>query len=399
MKKNDMMNKNRAEKKDISLNTKICALTSFLADVSSEMAYPILPLFLTQILGAPTFALALIEGAGEFAVNISNMLAGFYSDRTGKRKPFVIAGYSLSGLIKGFLVFATSWWQVFVIRVVERIGKGIRGAPRDALIALSEHDDTLGKAIGFRKMMDNAGAVVGPLLCSVLLALLLDGSTETTYRVIFAIGFVIALLAVITTFFLQEKKTQPQKTEKIFLTLAQNSEYKNFIISAAVFSIGQFSIMLFILKAGTYASAIFIPIIYLAYNVFYTVFAMPAGHLSDKIGAKKCVVLGWFIFFIVLVGFMFFSNFATMFILFALLGLFMAFNETAPRIFLTEITKKQYTSALGLYNGITGTLSLIANLIAGLLWDIQVVSIPLSFGFAALTTLTSIILFIFFMRR
>lgn len=383
----------------LSLNTKLCAIASFFVDVSSEMVFPILPFFLTQILGAPVFAVGLIEGIGELVSNIINMLSGFYSDKLGKRKWFVVAGYSLSGLMKGFLVFVSSWWQVLVIRSVERFGKGMRGAPRDSLIALSESEDNIGKAIGFRKMMDNAGAVIGPLLSSILLALILDGGAEMAYKMIFEVGAIIAIIAVIATIFLQEKKTEPQKIHKILLTLSHDKEYKYLLYASAIFALGQFSIMLFILGAGVYISIIFIPVVYLAYNVFYTIFAMPAGRMADKIGARRTLLFGWTLFLLILVGFALFANNLSIYLLFAMLGLFMAINETAPRILINKmIVKEQYASALGSYNGVTGVVSLAANVIAGAVWGITIYSIQLPFLFAIATTVISIFVLIFFIK-
>lgn len=395
------MQENKNLQSGVSLNTKLCAIASFFTDISTEMIYPILPFFLTQILGAPAFTVALIEGLGELVSNVSNMIFGFYSDKIGKRKWLVFSGYSLSAILKGVLVFVSSWWQVLAVRTIERFGKGLRGAPRDSLIVLSEPPANIGKAIGFRKMMDNAGAVIGPLLCSILLVLILDGNAESTYKTIFAIGFVLALVGVIAAILLQDKKTEPQKVEKIIFTLLNDDDYKFFVYASGLFALGQFSIMLFLLKAGGYVSSIiFIPIVYLAYNVFYTIFAMPAGRMADKFGAKKTLLLGWIFFLLALIGFLLFSNSITIFPLFALLGLFMAINETAPRVFINRIIEKEhYASALGTYNGVTGTISLVGNLIAGAIWSVTLFSYSAPFLFGILTTSVSIVMILLFIKR
>lgn len=377
----------------LSRNTKLFSIASFLVDLSSEMIFPLLPFFLTQILAAPVFVIGLIEGLADFTKNGTSVLSGLYSDRIGKRKIIILVGYGLSGLLKGFFVIVTTWPQAFIVRIIERFGKGLRDTPRDALIVLSESKENLGKAFGFRKMMDNFGAILGPLAGSMLLVFLLPGGVEYAYRAIFGIALIPAVLSVFVLTFIHDKQTAPQKSRKIFGDLLTAKNYRAFIAIGALFALGQFSIALFLLKAGAHIPVLFIPIAYLCYNVFYTVFALPAGWLADVAGPKISLMLAQLLFFLVILGFIFSVDSILMFVLFALLGVFMAVKETAPSVFITKmVAKEHYGSAVGSYNGIVGLTALPANLIAGMLWDVQLFSMPASFVFSAITTALSIIL-------
>lgn len=375
----------------LSRNTKLLSLASFLTDISTEMIVPILPFFLTQILAAPVLIVGLIEGLREATANLVGIGSGIYTDSVGRRKRTVIAGYGVSTIVKGLLVLASSWMQVAGITFLERIGKGLRGPPRDALIHLSEPTENLGKAFGFRKMLDNAGAILGPMIVSVLFILYLTPGMEETYRMIFSIALVPAILAVVLLFFVQEKRTPPQSARAIVLCILELPNYRRFLLGMGVFALGSFAIPLFLVRTGEFIPLLLIPIAYLTYNVFFTIFAMPAGYITDRFGGKRALLLAQLLFLLALAGFAFFANMQSVFLFMLLLGIFMAFYETAPRVFLAKaVEEKTYASALGIYNGTIGLIALPANLIAGLLWDKTFFGVPAALLFSMGTTIVGI---------
>jgi MFS family permease len=385
----------------VSRNTKLLGFASFLVDISSEMIFPLLPFFMTTILHAPAFVIGLMESLGEMAVSISGFFSGLFSDRIGRRKKLVISGYSLSAIFKVFLVFLTSWPQVVLLRVLERIGKGIRDVPRDALIGISEEKSNLGHAFGFRKLMDNTGAILGPLIATILLAFLLGtGTEEEAYRTIFAIAIIPAVLAVMGLFFLRDKKTEKTPVKIVLKEVFRIKNFRQFLVAGSVFALGQFSVMFFLLRANDFLPLVLIPVVYLAYNVFYTLFSMPAGLLSDRFGARKTLIIGMILFLLSTTAIAFFSSALIAFISLAALGLFMAIAETAPQILLLRsISPNYFASAIGAYKGVVGMIALPANLIAGALYTFIVFSSPATFVFSIFTAILGIILMVFLVKE
>lgn len=388
-----------------SRNTKIFGVTSFLVDVSSEMVIWILPFFLTVVLGAPVFVVGLVDAVHEVTGKIIGIFSGVYSDKTGKRKNMVIFGYSLSALIKLFLVIATNWWQVLGVVFFERFGKGIRNAPRDALIVMSEKKENLGRAFGFRSTLDTVGAIVGPLIAMFILFLLLkDGSTkssvENVYRFIFAVSLIPAVIAVFILFFIKEEGATPQDGKRIFDDILKTKDYKRFLLASVIFAIGQFTIAMFLLRAGQFANIIFIPLFGMVFNIVYALFSLPAGNLTDKFGARKALFISWIIFAIGTFGFAIFTSLQAIFIFFAILGLFTAIYSVAPSVYLSKvIPKEKYASATGLYQGIVGLAVLPANFIASMLWNINIFGMPATFVFPILTTIMAIVVLNFLVKE
>lgn len=367
----------------LSKNTKLFSLASFLVDISSEMLIPILPFILTSVLGAPIFAVGLMEAVKETIAKAMGIVSGIYTDKVGRRKKTVVFGYGLSALMKGALVLASTWQAIIAVIFLERIGKGVRDAPRDALIALSEKKENIGKAFGFRKMLDNFGAILGPLLLSVIFIFYSSVQLESIYENIFLVAFVISAVAVIFLFFVDEVRTKEQSSKKILAMMNENSKLKTFVISQSVFALGSFGISLFLLRAGDFLSFALIPIVYLAYNIFYTIFSVPAGVISDRVGPKLTLAIGYIFYLSSLAGFILYGSQSTVFVLFALLGLFMAINEVAPNVLIRRIVDKEiYGSAIGLSKGLVGWLTLPANLIAGALWTIYGVNVAFMFAIA-----------------
>ncbi len=366
----DFKNGAEARKKagQLSRETIIISITSFLTDVSTEMMVPLLPFFLTTILGASAFAVGLFEGWAAVALSLMDMFSGWLSDKTKRRKPLMIAGYGLSSLMKPLFAFATSWQQVLVFRFAERTGKGLRRVPRDAMIGDIEGKENLGKAFGIRKMMDSSGATLGPLLATILIVYL--GGTmpaESMYREIFLIATIPAFIGVALLFFLREKASATKRISSNSKIVTAN--FSSFMLVAAFFSLSQFGISFFLLKAGETLSLVMIPIAYLAYNAVYAASAMPAGLLTGRVGPRKMLSLAYILFGITCLFFGILSDIYSIFILFALLGIFTAIVETTPRVFLVRATPgRRYGTTIGTYQGITGLLMLPANMAAGLLW-------------------------------
>jgi len=396
------MQNEKPKTEEISKNTKIFGIASFLNDLSSEMMFPLLPFFLTNILFAPVIVIGILEGLGESIASITGLLSGVYSDKIGKRKKLIISGYTLSGVMKGFLFVITSWQPAVLIRCIERFGKGIREAPRDAMIGLSESKETLGRAFGYRKAMDSAGAIIGPLVAAILLAYLMQFGIETAYRTIFLVAVIPAVFSVIVLFFIKETATGKNGVDakEIITGVLKTKNFKAILFAGFVFALGQFSNAFFLLKSVDYMDLIMVPIAYMAYNVTYTIFSLPAGRLADRLGAKTMITIAGILFLISIGGFAFFPSVSMIFLMFALLGLFMAIIETAPKLFIIKsVDKTVYASAIGFYGAVVGVAALPANLVAGVLWNVTVFGTNGAFVFSIATTLLSLVILIVFIKE
>ncbi|MFH2106672.1 MAG: MFS transporter [Candidatus Micrarchaeota archaeon] len=378
-------------KEHLTRNTKLFGITSLLNDTSSEMIIPLFPLFLTEVLFAPVIIVGVIEAMREFVPDILSFFSGYYTDKSGKRKRIVLLGYGLSSVMKWFFTILTSYYQAIAVVFLERVGKGLRDAPRDSLIVLSEKKERLGIAFGFRRAMDNAGAILGPLFASVLLVLL-SGSLEEQYRTIFLIAAFPALLSVFFLFFIKDVKTEKVEGKVIRHYLNNIPGFKPLLIVISLFAFGQFSAAFFILRSNELIPLIFVPVAYLSYNVAYASFSMPAGHLTDKFGGKKAIILGQTIFLIVLFGFAFTTDLLQVFVLFILLGGFMALYKVAPQVLLAkQVETKYYATAIGAYKASLGLVAIPANLIAGALWDVNIFGLHANFVFSIVMTVIGIL--------
>jgi len=387
--------------KDLSRNTKLLSLASFLVDVSSEMVFPLLPFFVTVVLGAPVFAVGMMESLGEAAVAVTAILSGFYADKTGRRKGLIMGGYSLSAIFKGFLAFVASWQQAVALRVLERVGKGMRDTPRDALIGLSETKETLGTAFGVRKFFDNCGALLGPFLTTLLLIFLFGEQQHSgeAYRTIFLIAVIPAALAVAALFFLRDKRSKAEPPALAFEHISSNRKVRNFILVMAFLYLGNFSVMFFLLRAGAFMPLYLIPLLYLAYNAACTAFSLPSGIMAGRLGARKTVLFAMLLLAAALAGVAFFPSVLVFFLMLFLAGWFMAIAKTAPQVFIVRNMKKSnLASTVGAYRGLTGLALLPANLLAGFLWTVTVFSVPATFVFSIIITLLSVVFLLAFVR-
>ena len=383
--------------KGIKKNVFVLGLVSFFTDISSEMLYPIIPIFLTTVLAAPMSIVGIIEGIAESTASILKVVSGWLSDKSGKRKPYVIFGYSLSTISKPLLAFATTWHFVLTARFLDRFGKGLRSSARDALIADSTEAQYRGKAFGFHQSLDTLGAVIGPLL-ALLFLYLLDGK----YNLIFLIAFIPALISVILLFFFVSEKKGEKKDSLKFRLSDFSREFKIFLLITLIFALGNSSNAFLILRAknifeisggipsiitsvfGSIAVIAIVVLTYVVYNITYSVSSMPAGILSDKVGRRNVMVGGFLIFSLVYLGFALANEGYQIWILFAVYGFYMAMTEGVSKAFVVDmVPPEKRGTAIGLYYTATGLLALASSIIAGFLWDYIGASAPFLFGSAA----------------
>lgn len=359
---------------------------SFFMDVSSEMIYPLLPLFLTNILGANKAMVGLIEGIAESTASILKVVSGYLSDRFRKRKPLILYGYGLSTLTRPIVAIATGWAGVLVYRFIDRIGKGIRTAPRDAVIAESTEAGNLGKAFGFHRAMDTCGAIVGPAIAIAVLYLYghsypsehLPAETikgaEQAFRTLFWLSMIPGLAAVALIILFVKEKTHLASSEhpkSLFRHSMVNSDFRKFLIVVGVFTLGNSSNAFLILKmqdAG--AGMLNITVLYLLFNAVYSAAALPAGMAADRFGKKRMILASYILFALIYSGLAFSKTQTSVWALLIAYGIFMGISEGIQRAFVaTLLSNNSIGTGYGIYHTLTGLVTLPASLIAGLLWD------------------------------
>ena len=356
----------------ISTNVLVLGIVSLLTDASSEMIYPIMPLFLTAI-GATGLVIGLIEGAAETTASLLKVVSGWYSDRYQRRKVFLTSGYGLSALSKPLLALTSSAYQVLGIRILERVGKGIRSAPRDALIADSTPRERWGKAFGFHKAMDSTGAVIGPLL--VIPVLLAAASVTTdTFRLIFLLSTIPALAAVVVAIlFVKEVRAHPGGDKKRFLSGIGllGRDFWGLMVVVCVFYLGEVSYAFFILKAqAAGADDITIILLYVLFNVLFVVTAIPSGTLSDRFGRRPVLVVSFLLFAATCTVMALASDLWFLALGFILFGVYKGSSEGVFKAFVSDISPKGLRgTALGTFHTCVGLVMLPGGIIAGLLWD------------------------------
>ena len=355
------------------------------------MIMPILPMFITA-LGGSGLIIGLIGGLRNSISSILKVFCGYFSDKTGKRKIFVSSGYLTSSIFKLLLSFSKSWQHILLFASFERIGKGLRTSPRDAIIAESMPKQR-GKGFGIHRALDTLGAIFGSV--AVFLLFWLFGFE---FQSIILIASLLAFLSLIPLYFVKEKKRRPQKiTLKIGLKNL-SKPLKLFILISGIFSLANFSYMFFILRAQEFFTgklSIGIPILlYILFNIFYALFAIPFGILSDKVGRRKVIVLGYFLFSLTSLAFAFLNSLTAFIVLFALYGIVYALIEGNQRAYVADLSsEKLRATALGTFHTINGLIALPASLLAGYLWQINP-TITFVYGFAI--SIISVILFIVF---
>jgi MFS family permease len=363
----------------VTTNVLVLGIVSLLTDMSSEMIYPILPLFLTAI-GATGVVIGLIEGAAETTASLLKVVSGWFSDRTGKRKNLVMGGYAASSFTKPFLALAAVPWHVLGIRTVERVGKGIRNAPRDALIADSTAREYHGRAFGFHKAMDSTGAVLGPIL--VLVILILAGVTITadpsemtgTFRMIFLISAVPALFAVAVGYaFVRERVGEPLKRVGSFFKEINGLPRSFWLLMAvvSVFYIGEISYAFLVLRASEEGfDTVTVLLMYILFNVAFVLVAIPAGDLSDRLGRRPVIIVSFFLFILMGAVMVAADSVLLLSLGFAMYGLYKGTSEGVFKAYVTDVVSTNIRgTALGAFHTIVGLVMLPGGIIAGLFWD------------------------------
>lgn len=373
-------------------NVFFAGLVSFFMDVSSEMIYPLVPLFLANVLGVNKAIIGLIEGIAESTASFLKVFSGWLSDRTGNRKGLMVLGYSISTLSRPVIAVSATWPQVLGGRFVDRLGKGIRTAPRDAIIAESTETSHLARAFSFHRAMDTLGAVVGPAI-----ALLLLGALSGGYRMVFWLSMIPGAAAVllIVLFIREKKRDAVSPVEPPKLTLRHfDGKVKLFLLVATVFALGNSSDVFLILRAQQVGVPVAtIPAVYLCFNLVYSLSAVPAGMAADRFGKKRVILLGFLLFAALYFGFARVASTRGVWLLFALYGLFMGLTEGVQKAFLATIIPAQFkATAFGVYATCVGLAAFPASLIGGWLWER--VSPAATFYFGAATASLSALLFL-----
>jgi MFS family permease len=386
----------------ISNNVVRLGWVSLLTDISSEMLYPIVPIFITTVLGAPMAALGLIEGLAESIANILKIFSGWWSDRAGKRRPFVIGGYSLSAFSKPLLAFAQylGWPFVLAMRIMDRTGKGLRASARDALIADYTPESQRGRAFGLHRAMDSLGAVLGPLAALFFMSRM--GQSPEAYRTVFLWAFVPAILGVIILFLVKEKPFAARYKKPQFSWKAVNRDFKIFIFINLIFAIGNSSDAFLIVRAkelfsGTSNALATVILAYVLYNLTYSLGSYPAGKMADRIGPRKVYAFGLLLFSLVYLGFAYNDIPAMVWVLFAVYGFYTAFTDGVGKAYASKLVQENLrATGMGIYHMSNGLANFAASTIAGLLW--QTLGFRVTFIYGSVAAMLAVAMFIFWVK-
>jgi MFS family permease len=352
-------------------------LVSLLNDASSEIIYPLLPVFLTASLGASARAIGTIEGLAESIASLLKLFAGYLSDRLAKRKLLVVAGYSLASVARPLLAFAHTWMQVLAIRLTDRVGKGIRTAPRDAMIADTVSVEQRGLAFGFHRAMDHGGAVIGPLVGYVLVLIFVAKASSPTmgeFSKIFLAASVPALIAVLVAiFFMRESPVHAAPASQVTsLSLRGfDSNFKRFLVVLGLFTLSNSSDSFLILRAREAGVSIaMIPLLWAAHHASKVLSSLLGGDLSDRLGRKRLIVSGWVLYAAVYAGFAFATQTISIWILFLIYGIYFGLSEGAEKALVADLVRpEQRGTAYGLYNLAFGVTVFPASFLMGMIWD------------------------------
>jgi len=364
--------------KNLSPNVLALSLVSLLNDTSSEIIYPLLPAFLAITLGASPFAIGLIEGFAETVSSLLKLFSGYLSDRFNQRKLLVFSGYTLSSVMRPLLAFVSSWQQVLVLRVTDRTGKGIRGAPRDALIADSTAPEKRGFAFGFHRASDHLGAVVGPLVAFALLYLWAENPSSPTandYSRVFLFASIPAVLSIfVIAFAVKEEKHKIDdeiNITPIKLSLnAFDGNFKKFLLVIALFTLSNSTDAFLLLRAEQAGIPTYIlPLLWVFLHISKVIFSLIGGDLSDKIGRKKLIFAGWILYALVYAGFAFVSEAWQTWALFFIYGAYFGLTEGVEKALVADLVEPEKRgTAYGFYNLAFGITVFPASLIFGALW-------------------------------
>ncbi len=361
--------------RDLPRNIWAVSLTSFFMDISSEMVINILPLFLVNVLGVKTNIVGLIEGVAEATSSLVKLFSGWLSDRLHSRKWLAVVGYGLSAISKPFFLVANTWETVAVVRWLDRVGKGIRTAPRDALVADSIAEKDRGLAFGFHRAADTAGALVGILIAAGLIWFAQANSqylSENTFHIVVWVSLLPAFLAVLTLAFgAKEVPIAGKRDLPKFLFRSLGRPFKVFMVIAGIFTLGNSSDAFLILRAQTSGMSVVLILVMMAvFNLIYSLISTPAGRLSDRIGRRRMIIAGWLVYAIIYFGFALAQGSWQIFALYITYGFYYGLTYGTINALLADLVPAELRgTAYGSYNAMVGIIAFPASLIAGILWQ------------------------------
>jgi len=375
----------------LSKNVRTLGWVSLFNDIASEMIYPLLPLFLNTVLGAGVVFIGLIEGIAESASSFLKLFSGWVSDRFQKRKGLILFGYFLASITRPFIGLATSAYHVLFLRFFDRIGKGVRSSPRDALLSQSCREEERGKAFGFQRAMDHAGAMTGPLIASLLMAVF-----TKDLRIIFLLAFVPSLFC-LWILWRGVRDVHPVRNSSEAINPAPSPpklnwkgwdrKFKYFLLIITLFTLGNSSDAFLLLRAQDLGlNIVTIPILWFLFHLSKTVFSVPGGAFSDRIGRRKVMILAWTVYGLVYLGFAFASKPYHIWLLFIVYGLFYGLSEGTEKAWVADLVEESKRgTAYGAYHFCIGIAALPASLLMGLIW--KAIGVQWAFSFGAVMAL------------
>jgi len=351
---------------------------SLATDSATEAIYPLLPFFLTRVLGAGAVSLGIVEGAAEAVNSVLKIISGRIADRSRRKRPLVLFGYSVSSIARPFIAVTTTWTQVFVVRVLDRVGKGVRGAPRDAMLAMWATPTTRGKVYGFHRAMDHAGAVIGPTLASVFLFFY-----PGEYRTLFALTIVPGAIAVALIFFVRERHDVAQAFGPVDVNAGPRlsatgsndtrlpREFTMFMLVLTLFTLGNSTDAFLLLKLTDAAGSVrFIPLMWAALHVVKASVSVVGGSWSDRVGRRSVIAIGWLIYAAVYAGFALSQTLTMLIAWFLVYGFYFGFAEGTEKALVADLAPASRRGlAFGIYTAVQGLGALAASVLFGVVWS------------------------------